>query len=163
MSAYPIVKWVADLPAHYRGICWFVAFALVWGVVGIKPAGAQSVFAYPKAGQSQDQQMRDQAECRQWAMQQTGYNPSAPPAPTGGGYVPPPPQTSSSGSGGMFQGRGLFRGAARGAALGAAGGAIAGDAGKGAAIGALTGTLLGGIRRRSRERERQAWMRQREQ
>ena len=83
MSAYRIVKWVADRSAHFRGICWFVVFAFVWGVVGIKPAEAQT-YAYPKAGQSQQQQSIDQAECRQWAMQQTGYNPSAPPAPVGG-------------------------------------------------------------------------------
>lgn len=58
----------------------------MWAVIGTEPASAQSVFAYPKAGQSQQQQMKDQTECRQWAMQQTGYNPSAPVAPSGGGY-----------------------------------------------------------------------------
>ena len=161
MSAYRIVKWVADRSAHFRGICWFVVFALLWGVVGIKPAEAQT-YAYPKAGQSQQQQSIDQAECRQWAMQQTGYNPNAPVQPSVGGYAAPPPPTSSSGLLG-FGSRGMWGDAARGAALGAAGGALAGNAGRGAAIGTLAGTLFGGIRRRSREQERQAWMRQREQ
>ena len=119
---------------------------------------AQEVFAYPKAGQSQQQQAQDRFECHQWAVGQTGYNPQAPQPPTGGGYVPaaPPPQSSSGA-------KGFWGSAAKGAALGAAGGAIAGDAGKGAAIGTLTGALFGGIRRRSQAQERAAWERQRQQ
>ena len=161
MSAYHIVDRTVGVSVMGRPILWLLISVLFWAVAS--PAEAQTVFAYPKAGQSQQQQMQDQAECRQWAMQQTGYNPSAPPQPAGGGYIASPPPPSNSGAVFGSSRRGWLSDAARGAALGAAGGAIAGNAGRGAAIGTLAGTLLGGIRRRSRERERQAWMQQREQ
>ncbi len=149
----------------------FVVTAAVCAVLIVapaSPASAQQVFAYPKAGQSQQQQMQDRGECNQWAVGQTGYNPSAPQPPAEGyAPLPPPPETRSGvlglGSGGMFRGRGLLGDAATGAALGAAGGAIAGNAGKGAAIGSLAGALLGGVKRRSRRQERAAWERQRQQ
>ena len=94
-------------------------------------AHAQSApIVYPSAGQSMDQQGRDEAECRNWATQQTGMYPNqAPPAYYGNSYQ---------------QGAPVVRGAARGAALGAVGGAIGGDAGKGAAIGAGVGALIAG-------------------
>lgn len=161
MSAYPIVNQASGVPKACRWVCWLMASILLWAIA--VPAEAQTVFAYPTAGQSQQQQMRDQGECRQWAMQQTGYNPSAPPAPAGGGYAPPPPTSSSGVFGFGSERHGMLGDAARGAGLGAIGGAIAGNAGKGAAIGALTGTFFGGLRRRSREQERAAWERQRQQ
>ena len=34
------------------------------------------VYFYPKAGQSTEQQSRDHYECYNWAMQQTGFDPS---------------------------------------------------------------------------------------
>jgi hypothetical protein len=37
------------------------------------------LFAYPKAGQSMEQQKRDRDECRQWAIQESGFDPSQPP------------------------------------------------------------------------------------
>ncbi len=103
-------------------------------------AAAQQPFIYPERGQSPQQQARDQQECSGWAMQQTGYNPGAPPPPPG-----------SSGPQGQ-----VVRGAAGGAALGAVGGAIGGDAGKGAAIGAATGALFGTMRRARSAREQDA-------
>ncbi|HJR20429.1 MAG TPA: hypothetical protein VJ822_02335, partial [Dongiaceae bacterium] len=76
-------------------------------------AYAQSApIVYPGAGQSMDQQARDESECRNWATQQTGIYPNqAPPAYYGNSYQ---------------QGAPVVRGAARGAALGAVGGAIGG-------------------------------------
>jgi hypothetical protein len=106
-------------------------------------ARAQEIFVYPTKGQSQQQQAADQAECRAWAVQQTGFDPASP---------PPPPAGAAPADTGV----GLVGGAARGAALGAVGGAIAGDAGEGAAIGAATGALFGGMRKRTREREHRA-------
>ena len=103
-------------------------------------AHAQSApIVYPSAGQSMDQQGRDEAECRNWATQQTGIYPNqAPPAYYGNSYQ---------------QGAPVVRGAARGAALGAVGGAIGGDAGKGAAIGAGVGATAGLIRKNQARRQ----------
>jgi len=87
-------------------------------------AAHAEVYVYPKQGQSQDAFQKDQYECHNWATQQTGFNPAAPPQAA----AAPPPQQGTA-----------VRGAARGAAVGAVGGAIAGDAGKGAAVGAAVG------------------------
>jgi hypothetical protein len=110
-------------------------------------AQANDVFAYPLAGQGQEQQSRDRFDCHQWAVQQSGFDPFAAP--------PPPQQTQQQGGGtilglgrgGLFPGTGMVGDAATGAGLGAAGGAIAGSPGKGAAIGAVGGAVLGGLSR----------------
>jgi hypothetical protein len=88
-------------------------------------AHAQSApIVYPAAGQSMDQQGRDESECRNWATQQTGVYPNqAPPAYYG---------NSSQ------QGAPVARGAARGAVVGEV---VGGDAGKGAAVGATAGVI----------------------
>ena len=118
------------------------------------PALSQTrLFAYPQAGQSQQQQMLDHGECHQWAMQQSGFDPNRPPPQVYATYSSPPPSNQG----------GALRGAAGGAALGAVGGAIAGDAGKGAAIGAATGALFGAMRRRQAAREQQEWQQYQDQ
>jgi hypothetical protein len=141
--------------------------ATLGGIAFLPRAVAQQaqVFAYPNAGQSQEQQNRDRYECHQWSVAQTGFDPStaaplpAPPPNPGYGYAdtppPPPPQKKGGflglGNGGLFQGGGMVGDAATGAALGAAGGAIAGNAGQGAAIGALASTVFGAVSRSTRE------------
>lgn len=119
-----------------------LAALCVAGLLAVDPAAlahAQSApIVYPGAGQSMDQQARDESECRSWATQQTGVYPNqAPPAYYGNTY----------------QGAPVLGGAARGAALGAVGGAIGGDAGKGAAIGAGVGATAGLIRRNQQRRQ----------
>jgi hypothetical protein len=104
------------------------------------PALAQELFIYPSKGQSEEQQGKDQDQCHQWAVKQTGIDPTRPATAQAPPPPPPPPAEAPQG--------GLLRGAGRGAAVGAVGGAIAGDAGKGAAVGAATGALVGGMRRR---------------
>ena len=133
---------------------------------------AQSqIFAYPGAGQSEEQQSRDRFECHQWSVSQTGFDPTtAPPLPARA-VAPPPSQNDNQGysrraprrgrgflgigDGGFFEGGGMVGDAATGAALGAAGGALAGDAGEGAAIGALASTVFG-VFSRSTSNSRQA-------
>ena len=105
-------------------------------------ASAQQMFIYPQRGQSPEQQQRDQFECHQWAVQQTGFDPTR----TGATTVPQAAGTTAS----------PLRGAAGGAAIGAVGGAIGGNAGKGAAIGAATGAVFGGMRRNAQAREQQS-------
>lgn len=85
---------------------------------------------FPAKGQTADVQKADEAACYDWAKQQTGYDPVAPPpAPTAA-----PVQAQKGGA---------VKGAAKGAAAGAAIGAVAGDTGDGAAIGATAGAIKG--------------------
>jgi hypothetical protein len=124
-----VVRWVAS-----------VVLALAWSA-GVQ---AQQVFVYPQRGQSPEQQKRDQFECHQWAVQQTGFDPTTREVAQASPPSPPPPGGPSP-----------LRGAGRGAAVGAVGGAIAGDAGKGAAVGAATGALFGGMRRADQQAQYQ--------
>jgi len=41
-----------------------------------QPPAQTELFAYPKNGQSQQQQATDKAQCREWARGQSGYNPA---------------------------------------------------------------------------------------
>ena len=132
---------------------------LAWSLADLS---AEQVFAYPNAGQSQEQQSQDRFECHQWSVTQSGFDPSTAP-PLASRPVAPPPQQRAGysdrrapqqkrgllgiGDGGFFEGGGMIGDAATGAALGAAGGALAGDAGEGAAIGALASTVLGAFSR----------------
>ena len=50
---------------------------------GRSPAGSELI-AYPKNGQSQEQQGKDKYECYRWAADQTGFDPTQP----GGGSAP---------------------------------------------------------------------------
>jgi len=46
--------------------------------VSTAPPMSEDLFIYPKNGQSQDQQAKDQYECHSWARQQSGYDPTLP-------------------------------------------------------------------------------------
>jgi hypothetical protein len=133
---------------------------------------AQSqIFAYPGAGQSEEQQSRDRFERHQWLVGQTGFDPTtAPPLPARA-VAPPPSQNDNQGysrraprrgrgflgigDGGFFEGGGMVGDAATGAALGAVSGALAGDAGQGAAIGALASTVFGVFSRQAQQQPQQ--------
>jgi YmgG-like glycine-zipper protein len=121
-----------------------VAAALATTILAIGGTAAlaqtSKTFVYPQKGQSQDQQAKDDAECRSWAKGQSGVNPEAP---------PPPAQAGT-------HARGTARGAAKGAAVGAAVGAIGGDAGKGAAAGAVVGGAAGRHRSKTEQQAQQA-------
>jgi hypothetical protein len=83
-------------------------------------------FVYPAKGQSPEQQKKDEYECHQWAVQQTGVDPTKPQQQAA---VPPKPATTPTG---VTPGAGV-RGAARGAVVGEI---VGDDAGAGAAAGA---------------------------
>jgi len=122
------------------------AFLLPWILDLSGPAvpcayAQDSLYIYPKNGQSDEQQKKDRYECHMWAVQQTGFDPTAP---------TPTQAPAGSSAGGQ-----VVRGAGRGAALGAVGGAIAGDAGKGAAIGAAVGGAGGAMRRAGQKRQQE--------
>ena len=133
------------------GVCVAVAASAVT-LARPDPVRAQTVYAYPLAGQSEEQQGRDRWECHSWSVQQTGYDPSQPIQAAQPSYSAPPPSSSSQPS--------VLGTAARGAAGGAVIGAIAGNAGKGAAIGAATTTLFGGVKRNNAKKQEQAWQQQ---
>ncbi len=116
-----------------------ISGVVLTGLVAMN-AQAQSLMIYPAAGQSPQQQQQDKYNCHGWSVQQSGYDPSNPPAPSAG---------PSFGSASKEALRGGFRGAAAGAAIGA----IAGDAGKGAAIGATGGAMKRGFQERDRQQQ----------
>ena len=41
---------------------------------------SDKLFLYPRKGQSEQQQAKDRYECHSWAVSQTGYDPTQPPA-----------------------------------------------------------------------------------
>jgi hypothetical protein len=97
------------------------------------PVPDTTVYFYPAQGQGPQQQDRDRYECNNWAVKQTGFDPSLP------GVAPhqrvqvvagPPP------------GAPIVAGAATGAVLGAIVSRPR-EAGEGALIGAAAGALLG--------------------
>ena len=102
---------------------------------------AQNPIIYPAKGQSPDQQKQDEFECHQWAVSQTGFDPTK-------AQAPPPQQAPQRG--------GAVRGAAGGALLGLGIGAITGNAGRGAAIGAGAGAVAGGAAQAGRNQQREA-------
>lgn len=104
-------------------------------------AVAQQV-VYPAKGQSAQQQKKDEGECHQWAVQNTGIDPSKPAAQA----APPAPPTTATGT---TPGAG-----ARGAARGAVVGGMMGDAGAGAAAGAVA--ARGQSRRQNAAQQQQA-------
>lgn len=88
------------------------------------------LFVFPSKGQSKQQQKKDEFECYNWAIDQTGLDPLNLPK-----IEAPPVQSGPTGA--------AVGGAAKGAAAGAAIGAITGDAGEGAAVGAVVGGIAG--------------------
>lgn len=88
------------------------------------------LYVFPAKGQSKQQQKKDEFECYNWAVEQSGIDPLNLPK-----IEAAPVQSGPTGA--------AVGGAARGAAAGAAIGAIAGDAGQGAAIGAAAGAMAG--------------------
>jgi hypothetical protein len=112
------------------------------------PSQNIGMFAFPRNGQSADQQLKDESECYGMAKQRTGIDAQAPPPKGLSDEEKKLAQQEAAENAKQKQG-GRVRGAARGAAGGAAIGAIAGDTGKGAAAGAVAGTMKGGATQRS--------------
>ena len=127
------------------GIRWvfILSVAVIFGLSAavFNPVDA-GMFVYPTKGQSKDQQGRDEYECHQWAVQQTGFDPSK----------KQPVATGQSSSGGGEVGKGAVGGALLGLAIGSLGG----KAGAGAAVGAGAGALFGGMKRHDREQQQAA-------
>ncbi|MDX9788174.1 MAG: YMGG-like glycine zipper-containing protein [Desulfobacterales bacterium] len=108
-------------------------YTLIFGLISTSAFAEMIIF--PAKGQTPDRQQKDEAECRGWAVQNTGIDPVKLAQQPVGGTAP--------------QQGGAVKGAARGALVGVVAGAIAGDAGKGAAIGAGVGATGGALKQRS--------------
>jgi outer membrane lipoprotein SlyB len=100
--------------------------------VAVAVPPAPKIYAYPAQGQSPEQQDRDQYECHNWAVQQTGVDPSR-----ANGYAQVQVQSS-----GPPPGANTAAGAIGGAIIGSI---IAGprNAGFGALFGGATGAVVG--------------------
>lgn len=109
------------------------------------PRPDTTVYFYPAHGQTADQQNRDKFECNSWAVQQSGFDPSAPGTP---------PHLRMQVAAGPPSGAGIAAGAIGGAALGAF---IAPPwhAGAGALFGALAGGMLGGAAEQQQQQRAQ--------
>ena len=110
-------------------------------------AGAD-MFVYPAKGQTPEQQKQDEYSCHQWAVQQTGFDPTKTQA-----TAAPAPASNS---------RKPLKGAAGGALVGLGIGSLSGNAGKGAAIGAAVGGVAGAASQSKKTQQQQA-ARQQEQ
>ncbi|HEX7534813.1 MAG TPA: hypothetical protein VF343_06105 [Syntrophales bacterium] len=133
-----ILALAACYPATYREV--------PSGGPGPGPSAPMTqVYFYPKAGQTTEQQSRDHYECYNWAVQQTGFDPSQSSIPPERRVkvVPMPPP-----------GHDTAVLAITGAVLGAL---IAGPrhAGAGALIGAGSGAVVGGASDVSRQQQAQ--------
>jgi hypothetical protein len=61
----------------YFGIMVCVAVSVIfWVGLGITDSANAGMLIYPAKGQSAEQQQKDEFECHQWAVQQTGYDPA---------------------------------------------------------------------------------------
>lgn len=100
------------------------------------PAAADDLYVYPSQGQTDERLAEDRFACHQWAVKESGFDPSAFEESVPPRFIRVPvPSNSAAGATG------------RGAVIGSIAGAIIGahdsTAGKGAIIGAAVGALAG--------------------
>lgn len=107
---------------------------------------AQDLFIYPAGGQSAEQQRQDTLECRFWAMDQTGFDPTAP--------QPQSPSEPAADSRSRNRSAApVARSTARGALVGTAAGGIMGNTGRGALAGTAGGAIVGAGRQVDQRRD----------
>jgi len=117
----------------------YFIYTLIFGLFSTLTSAEMIIF--PAKGQTPEQQQKDEAECRGWAVQKTGVDPVQ--------LAQQPVGTTAPKKGGAI------KGAAKGALVGTVGGAIAGDTGKGAAIGAGVGAAGGAMKQGSANQAQQ--------
>lgn len=115
-------------------------------------AATLEMYVFPSAGQAAEQQSKDEAECYQWAVANSGVDPFELEKQQAADAQQAQAAQQQAAQAGKGSGA---KGAVRGAAAGAVIGEIADDdAGKGAAYGAAAGAIAG--RRRGHAAEQQA-------
>ena len=124
-----------------QGMLYGLAIVVLSTLIPAMSLAQSQLFIYPQQGQSAEQQSKDRFECHNWAVQQSGFNPTNPPP------IAVPQQSTRGGE--------VVRGGARGAATGAVVGAITGNPGRGAKRGAVIGGAVGLGRRQARKQQQQ--------
>lgn len=115
-------------------------------------ASTLEMYAFPSAGQSPEQQSKDEGECYQWAVTNAGVDPfEVQKQQAAQAQQAQAAQQQASQAGQGSGARGAVRGAAAGALIGEV---VDDDAGKGAAYGAAAGVLAG--RRKGKEAQHEA-------
>ncbi|WP_455208642.1 DUF6515 family protein [Kaarinaea lacus] len=81
--------WLGGIPYYYANDVYYVWRADLNGYQVTSPPikedeppppyRAEELFAYPKEGQSEEQQADDRYACHRWGVEQTGYDPTQPP------------------------------------------------------------------------------------
>jgi hypothetical protein len=136
----------------FFAIASLIALPSVYAQSPTSLAASLNVQVFPKAGQDAAQQSRDEAECYDWAVTNSGVDPFA--LQKKEAQQAQQTQQASEQAAAAGQGAGA-RGAVKGAVAGAVIGEIADDdAGKGAAYGAAAGVVAG--RRGARKAQEQA-------
>ena len=105
-------------------------------------SSTMNVYVFPTQGQPATVQSQDEAQCYQWAVQNTGVDPFQLAKQAQQQTASAQQQSQAA------EGQGV-KTAAKGAAAGALIGGIAGDAGKGAAAGAAVGFVAGRAKKRA--------------
>jgi len=90
LPPYYATIWVGGVPYYYanevyyahRGGGYVVVEPPKEEIVSQTPPPADQMFIYPRLGQNEKQQADDKYACHQWAVNQTGFDPTQPPGGT---------------------------------------------------------------------------------
>jgi len=91
LPPYYATIWVGGVPYYYANEVYYAHQGDGYVVVqppkddiSQAPPAADELFIYPRLGQSEKQQADDRYACHQWAVSQTGFDPTQPPAARSG-------------------------------------------------------------------------------
>ena len=89
LPPYYATVWVAGVPYYYANEVYYAHRGSGYVVVeppreepSQAPPPAEQMFVYPRLGQDEKQQADDKYACHQWAVSQTGFDPTQPPGGT---------------------------------------------------------------------------------
>lgn len=90
LPSYYTRIWVRGIPYYYAGGVYYVWRPAMQGYEIVEAPAESSVesekaesgqfYVYPKEGQNSEKQAQDRYECHRWSVDQTGFDPSQPPA-----------------------------------------------------------------------------------
>ncbi|MFB3924488.1 MAG: DUF6515 family protein [Syntrophales bacterium] len=86
LPPYYATIWVGGVPYYYANEVYYApapgGYVVVEPPKGevVEAPPADQLYIYPRRAQSAEQQAKDRYECHRWAVNQTGYDPTQPPA-----------------------------------------------------------------------------------